>query len=97
MTNFTFAHRSVNPEINELDSTFGDGCCQGGLAVINMSNCTNVYMGFVSAVCLLSLGSKGPPTQRHSILQEKDKPSKYRGRKHVGYPVEFTQWPYSPI
>lgn len=62
-------------------STFCDGCCQGGLAMINMANCSNVHMGLVSAVCLLSLCSKGPPTQWHSTLQAKDKHGNYSVRK----------------
>lgn len=42
-------------------STFCDGCSQGCLAMVNVANCSNVHMGFVPAVGLLRLCSKGPP------------------------------------
>lgn len=62
---------------NISDCTFCDSCCQGGLAVINMANCSNIHMRLVSAVCLLGICSKGPPTQRHSTLHGKDRNGNY--------------------
>lgn len=45
--------------------------------MIYVTDCSNIHMGLVSAVCLLCFCSKGPLTQRHSTLQGKDKHDNY--------------------
>ena len=37
----------------------GDGSCQGGLAVVNMANCSNIAMGFVTFKNLFSEWESG--------------------------------------
>lgn len=71
-----YSHLGESESLEISGSTFCDSCSQGGLAVINVTDCSNVHMRLFSRVGLLGLCSKGPPTQRHSTLQEKNKKTK---------------------
>lgn len=64
-------------------STFCDGCRQGGFAMIDVADRPDVYVGLVSAVCLLRLRSEGSPAQRHSTLRDKEEPNNLTTAKNL--------------
>lgn len=43
--------------------------------MIDVADRPDVYVGLVSAVCLLRLRSEGSPAQRHSTLRDKEEPN----------------------
>lgn len=51
--------------------------------MIDVADRPDVYVGLVSAVCLLRLRSEGSPAQRHSTLGDKEEPNNLTTAKNL--------------
>lgn len=51
--------------------------------MIDVADRPDVYVGLVSAVCLLRLRSEGSPAQRHSTLRDKEEPNNLTTAKKI--------------